>query len=89
PALPTQWKTGAVKGLRARGGFDVDLAWKDGALSKAVIRANCDTPCRLRTQTPVKVFSGNKEIKLKSPGENLIEFESRAGETYRILSTNK
>ncbi|MDR1223848.1 MAG: glycoside hydrolase family 95 protein, partial [Tannerella sp.] len=42
PALPVQWKTGAVEGLRARGGYDVDMAWEEGKLSKAIINAHYD-----------------------------------------------
>jgi alpha-L-fucosidase 2 len=84
PALPEQWKNGAVKGLRARGGFEVDMAWNEGALSKAVIKANYDKPCRLRTKTPVKVFAAGKEIATKFIDENFIEFEAKAGVKYRI-----
>jgi alpha-L-fucosidase 2 len=48
PALPAAWPTGQVKGLRARGGYEVDMAWKSGRLESAVIRAKFSGSCRIR-----------------------------------------
>lgn len=47
PALPAAWPTGWVTGLRARGGFEVDLAWRDGRLTQVTIRSKLGGVCRV------------------------------------------
>jgi hypothetical protein len=57
PALPAAWKTGSVRGLRARGGFTVDQAWKAGKLVEAVVAADRDGTVRIRYGGSVRVLT--------------------------------
>jgi alpha-L-fucosidase 2 len=48
PALPNDWPDGHVEGLRARGGFVVNLDWRKGVLEQVAIRSALGRECRLR-----------------------------------------
>ena len=56
PALPKAWATGRFKGLRARGGFEVTVSWKDGKVQRAEIKSLLGKPCRVRFGQTVKEF---------------------------------
>ena len=73
PALPSSWKKGSVKGLKARGGFEVDIQWENNELSNTVIKCTIAGNCRLRSYYPLR----GKGLKF-AKGENKNPFYSGA-----------
>jgi alpha-L-fucosidase 2 len=71
PALPAAWPAGRVTGLRARGGFEIDLDWKDGALTRARIRSLIGLPLRVRRGDTLRTFSPARGATLTLAGEDL------------------
>lgn len=57
PALPAQWATGAVNGLKARGGYEIDMKWENGKLVLAEIRADHAGDVKVKYKNKEKVVS--------------------------------
>lgn len=66
PALPSLWKEGEVEGLMARGGFELNLKWKNGKVERLTIKSHAGGNCRLRSLHPLSA-KGLKKAKGKNP----------------------
>jgi alpha-L-fucosidase 2 len=84
PALPRAWSAGRVSGLRARGGFEVDMAWAQGALTGARLRASQTGPCRVRTRQPMDLRNGGRVVGVRRPEPNVITFQALRGQHYDL-----
>ncbi len=84
PALPSAWHHGRVTGLRARGGFTVDIEWRGGNLTAAAIRAARGGMCRVRFAASTTVSSDGARVAVEEIASGLVEFRAEAGRCYRI-----
>jgi alpha-L-fucosidase 2 len=89
PALPPAWTAGEVRGLRARGGFEVTMAWEQGRLTRAGIRSDLGGACRVRLEAPVKVLSEGRAVPVKVLPGGLLEFSTRRGGSYEVVSLER
>ncbi len=88
PALPKAWAAGSFKGLRARGGHEVDCAWREGKATQAILRAKVGGSVRLAApmgQRVARVTRGGRVVTLRPGAGNGTEFAVEAGAQYNVL----
>jgi alpha-L-fucosidase 2 len=88
PAWPKDaWPTGYVKGLRARGGLEVDIAWKDGRAASATLKATLDGRHKIRPPKGHRIAaiqSDAKALPVQPAADGTVPLEVKAGRTYAL-----
>jgi alpha-L-fucosidase 2 len=84
PALPDEWRTGKISGLKARGNFEVGINWKNNKLTTASVLAIVGGKCTIRTNIPIKIDGLNVSSKKTAKGY-VTSFNSKKGLKYNII----
>jgi len=82
PALPSAWPEGSVTGLRAQGGFVVDVSWRDGVLAEARLHATREGRARVRSGVPFSVEGPDGPVHVERVSDDVVAFEASMGTTY-------
>ena len=86
PALPQAWASGQVKGLCARGGFEIDMTWRNGRLNAATLRSKLGRDCRLRCKGTLQVTSQGQIVPTKATAHGVL-FGTTPDQTFEIRNT--
>ena len=87
PALPVEWASGSFTGVRARGGFELDLSWEDGTVSSLEVLSKAGAVCRIRVVEPAMVLAWGKEV-ASALRDGVLAFETEVGGWYRVVEMN-
>lgn len=82
PAVPKDWESGSVRGIKARGGFELAFSWNGGKVSELTILSCCGNVCRI-VGNAAEVSRDGENIPVKHEAD-VSYFETEAGKTYSI-----
>lgn len=84
PALPREWCNGSVEGLKAKGGFTVDIKWQSGKITQILIKSEYDSLCKININDTMKVRWNNQLIPSTYSSDCILLFNTKAGEIYTL-----
>lgn len=84
PALPAEWSEGAMNGVCARGGFELNFSWKNNELTQIEVLSKSGKPCRIKVGKEARIFLNQKEVDSKPNSDGSIEFSTLKGSRYSI-----
>lgn len=87
PALPKAWTEGSIKGLRARGAVEIDLSWKAGKATAAVLRPLLNGEHRIRPprgQRITAISENGKKLSFRNSSAGTVLLKVTAGKQYQI-----
>jgi alpha-L-fucosidase 2 len=86
PALPADWERGSFRGLRARGGFELDARWEDGRLRRASLLSHRGATFLLKLDGPVpRVVGPQGDLELPAPALGVQAIPTTGGQRYQLL----
>jgi alpha-L-fucosidase 2 len=89
PALPDAWPTGSVKGLRARGGFEVSCTWKNAEMQTITVVSTSGSPCKIILNGAFSIKDKNgKAVKYKKGENGVVEFATVVNGEYFVVVEN-
>ena len=84
PALPSRWESGFVRGLRARGGFEINIQWKNHSIESASVLSIIGGNCVIRSSVPLKV-KNTLLVSKTVEGGWLLSFPAKKGMRYELI----
>ena len=84
PALPPAWKQGSVQGMKARGGYTVNIAWKDGKLTEATVSATKDGTLEVYGEELTVICNG-QQLPVQKTAHGF-SFPVKEGCTYQLCA---
>jgi len=86
PALPSAWSKGRVTGLRARGGYVVDIEWEAGRPETVTVHSRFEGPCTIRhgREDAPEVTCGSEPVEVTESGKGIVVFTCGAGKEYNL-----